>query len=64
MTNEETQAMRKRAFLEGWESGWVTRHVDLDNDNRVRPWLPPKADAINDWERSEAKAKIGRLGND
>lgn len=64
MTNEEIQALVKSAYMEGWEVGWVTRHADKDNDNRVRPWLPPKVDAINDWERSEAKAEIGRLGND
>lgn len=63
MKNEEIQALVKCAYMEGWEIGWVTRHVDQGNENRICPWMPPHAEAEKDWEESEANAEIGKQMN-
>lgn len=65
MTNDEIieglkerdrlQDMIKLAYLEGWSMGWTSRHVDMQNDSRVRPWSPPMKEAESDWQDSEVK---------
>lgn len=48
----------RQAYLEGWEMGWVSRHVDTRNDERVCPDFPPKGQADTDWHGSEARGAL------
>lgn len=59
MTDEEILELVKRAYMEGWETGWVSRHIDRGNEGRMYPDMPPKGEAESDWGHSGIRAALG-----
>lgn len=55
---QQNAELVKRAYLEGWDIGWVSRNVDTRNDERVFSDLPPKGEAESDWQNSEAREAL------
>ena len=45
----------KRAFHEGYEMGWITRHTDLNNGSRLLPNFVPSQERQSDWLNSDSR---------